>query len=130
MTTQLFGPGAVFVRLVRLSPEGFRSSLPRSTFTVPVLSCAHGAQSHQLSGDSADGPMERPHTSPLVSSAMTVWKIARLKWPAVLSSKATTYNRVPDCQSAPKFGPDSISMKFAGGMTLFSERNQHHANQF
>jgi ABC transporter substrate binding protein len=34
------------------------------------------------------------------------------------------------CQSAPNFGSDSISMSFAGGMGLFSERNQHHVHQF
>jgi len=28
------------------------------------------------------------------------------------------------------FGSDSISIKFADGIALFSESNQHHANQF
>jgi hypothetical protein len=32
------------------------------------------------------------------------------------------------CYSACNFGADSISMKFADGIALFSERNQHHAN--
>lgn len=31
---------------------------------------------------------------------------------------------------APNRGSDSISMKFDDGIALFSERNQHHANQF
>lgn len=35
-----------------------------------------------------------------------------------------------DCVSAWNKGADSISMKFADGIPLFSERNQHHANQF
>jgi transposase len=34
------------------------------------------------------------------------------------------------CQSACNFGSDSISMKFADGIGLFSERNQHHAINF
>jgi CheY-like chemotaxis protein len=34
------------------------------------------------------------------------------------------------CQSAFKFGSDSISMKFTDGIGRFSKRNQRHANQF
>jgi hypothetical protein len=38
--------------------------------------------------------------------------------------------RRANCYSACKIGADSISMKFADGVALFSERNQHDANQF
>jgi hypothetical protein len=47
-----------------------------------------------------------------------------------IETRTQSQPRIRACQSAFKFEADSISMKFADRIALFSKRNQRHANQF